>query len=618
MQNQEQIERDQLKFEEDMWERIKATKLLKNQQNIINNDQYHIQSVDQQVEEEKSSQVQQNLEPQNHERLFYQHMNDVITDNQLFGIEAKSEEQKSSFMNFCQHLMSLEDNIHFQYKMMPHALDVLKDLKQKGIKIVACSNSSIPQKRKKVLERFGFVIDEIFDDFVVSGDVSFRKPDPEILKIIFRKYPDVKPFESVVIGDSIGKDIVCGHLAGTRSIQIVYSQSNKAKNYKKIEEGHVPDFTILDLRQISYILDVMNEDANFLNQQNQDYQDTYRQHLKVLPSQNRIKVGLLQDGDGINRIDQFWNIGILQEDMNMGFLPLNLEDPFHLYGKIDVLMQKGQDIIADYHTEQGQAKAKLLQEYIDKHNIVVLDPLENAMILQSRVKFLEFMDQAIRDIQLKHNDNPIVSKLKSIKYVTVQNQENKGEVIAEYHMQAKSIDLQYPIVVKILQASRNPNSHNFYVVNTEEGLLEALNYKGFKNELLIFQQLINHQEQLYKLYVIGDKYDIAIKKSIPQDLVTTGPCYFFQTKMKFEDSSFTRFNKQNRLDSTIMKILANQLVETYGIELIGCDILIEEGTENLYIIDVNYFSSYENLPNINVQQAFKELIIRKYNERKHE
>lgn len=119
--------------------------------------------------------------------------------------------------------MSQESNIHFKYEMMPHALDVMKQLKDLGLKIVACSNSSIPHKRKKVLEQFGFVIDEIFDDFVISGEVGIRKPNPAIIKLILDKYPDIKPYEAFVVGDSIGKDIVCGHEMGTRSIHIVYS-----------------------------------------------------------------------------------------------------------------------------------------------------------------------------------------------------------------------------------------------------------------------------------------------------------------------------------------------------------------------------------------------------------
>ena len=42
--------------------------------------------------------------------------------------------------------------------------------------------------------------------------------------------------------------------------------------------------------------------------------------------------------------------------------------------------------------------------------------------------------------------------------------------------------------------------------------------------------------------------------------------------------------------------------------MIGADILIEEETGNLFIIDVNYFSSYEDLPNVDVPKAFKSLI----------
>lgn len=59
-----------------------------------------------------------------------------------------------------------------------------------------------------------------------------------------------------------------------------------------------------------------------------------------------------------------------------------------------------------------------------------------------------------------------------------------------YKEEAQRIGLRYPVVVKILEASRNPNSHNFYVASNEKGFEEALNYKGFQGNDLVIQELI--------------------------------------------------------------------------------------------------------------------------------
>ena len=39
--------------------------------------------------------------------------------------------------------------------------------------------------------------------------------------------------------------------------------------------------------------------------------------------------------------------------------------------------------------------------------------------------------------------------------------------------------------------------------------------------------------------------------------------------------------------------------------------LIEEKTGNVYLIDINYFSSYKGVANLDVEACFKELIAEK-------
>jgi len=56
--------------------------------------------------------------------------------------------------------------------------------------------------------------------------------------------------------------------------------------------------------------------------------------------------------------------------------------------------------------------------------------------------------------------------------------------------------------------------------------------------------------------------------------------------------------------------LARQLREAFQLSLMGADLLVEEETGHVYIIDVNYFSSYMDLPNLKVEEAFKELIVK--------
>ena len=147
---------------------------------------------------------------------------------------------------------------------MPHAMEVIKQLKDMGIKTAVCSNSNTPLKRIKVLESLGFNIEGLFDAFIVSGDYGVRKPNPDLIQIVKDKFPEIQNHEMFIIGDQIDRDIACGHLAGIRSVFFAYRPYNPAANYKAFALGEHPDFSILDFRQLPYILEIMNHDVKFI------------------------------------------------------------------------------------------------------------------------------------------------------------------------------------------------------------------------------------------------------------------------------------------------------------------------------------------------------------------
>ena len=75
---------------------------------------------------------------------------------------------------------------------------------------------------------------------------------------------DIKCFEIVYVGDSIAKDVLSANQASIRSIHMAYIPADKKSKYEMLEKGIVPDFSILDLRQIPYILEVLKEDIKYI------------------------------------------------------------------------------------------------------------------------------------------------------------------------------------------------------------------------------------------------------------------------------------------------------------------------------------------------------------------
>ena len=87
--------------------------------------------------------------------------------------------------------------------------------------------------------------------------------------------------------------------------------------------------------------------------------------------------------------------------------------------------------------------------------------------------------------------------------------------------------------------------------------------------------------------------------------------------MKFQQESFTKFSKESRISNEILDIITREVgIKKFGVHLFGVDILVEEGTGNVYLIDINYYSSYSGLKNLNVEKSFKDLIIKTYKENK--
>jgi putative hydrolase of the HAD superfamily len=134
-----------------------------------------------------------------------------------------------------------------------------------GLKIAVCSNSNTPLKRIKVIEECsGVKIQELFDAFIVSGDVGVRKPNPEILLKVLQAFPEVKPYEAFLIGDQIDRDIVCAHLCSIRSIYFGLAPYNREANLKALAHGHAPHFSLLDFRQLPAVVRLMGKDAEFI------------------------------------------------------------------------------------------------------------------------------------------------------------------------------------------------------------------------------------------------------------------------------------------------------------------------------------------------------------------
>jgi FMN phosphatase YigB (HAD superfamily) len=110
-------------------------------------------------------------------------------------------------------------------------------------------------------------------------------PDASFLAETLKKYGLTDtPYQAFMVGDQLTKCLASAHACGLRRVYFSNVPQHRTKNCHALAMGTpAPDFSILDFRQLRYLVPLMDADAKAM--------------IAPLPSQKRIKVGLLIDGN---------------------------------------------------------------------------------------------------------------------------------------------------------------------------------------------------------------------------------------------------------------------------------------------------------------------------------
>ena len=76
-------------------------------------------------------------------------------------------------------------------------IEIIKDLKNKNYRIGLLSNNSVTLKQRLIDQN----IIDLFDEIIISAEVGFQKPQPEIFEILFKKL-SVNSNEVIFIDDT--------------------------------------------------------------------------------------------------------------------------------------------------------------------------------------------------------------------------------------------------------------------------------------------------------------------------------------------------------------------------------------------------------------------------------
>jgi putative hydrolase of the HAD superfamily len=101
------------------------------------------------------------------------------------------------------------------YDLMPGAHETLRELRAAGLRLGLISNASDDGNVQRLIDNAG--LREYFEPILVSAVVGLRKPNPRIFELVLESW-GLSPTSVVMVGDTLGADILGAQLAGLRHV----------------------------------------------------------------------------------------------------------------------------------------------------------------------------------------------------------------------------------------------------------------------------------------------------------------------------------------------------------------------------------------------------------------
>lgn len=157
------------------------------------------------------------------------------------------EVNKETLARISEELMFLVETRFYQRAMRPEIPEVLKAIKEMGLKIGIISNVNSRGQVPTNLKEYGII--DYFDPIVLSSGYGRRKPDPSIFHYAARLI-GAPTSQCVYVGDRIVRDIEGARRAGFGlAVQIRHDF-----DHGEIDTGYTPDAVIDDMTELLVIL----------------------------------------------------------------------------------------------------------------------------------------------------------------------------------------------------------------------------------------------------------------------------------------------------------------------------------------------------------------------------
>ena len=278
------------------------------------------------------------------------------------------------------------------------------------------------------------------------------------------------------------------------------------------------------------------------------------------------------------------------------FTALDLTRSLHEQGPFDVLLLKLTDAMARALYE-GDEEARELVERMDAYGresgCVMIDDLQLVRRVLDRRRISELLTSA----------NITVSGYPVRTPPAISVQLPTAEPIA--------LPFTYPVICKPAQSCGSASSHTFYILYNVEQLC-CLAVGGS----YLVQKLLPHSGTMYKVYVLNSQSFVIPKPSIPPHVTAPtqpphGPLTLDSQSMSLTPLIHTPTAAvQMDVDASVsvstgtrdlLQLVSGRLSAVFGLTLFGFDVVVSGDV--LYVVDVNYFPSYNRVDGLSDKLA---------------
>ncbi|WP_125588012.1 YjjG family noncanonical pyrimidine nucleotidase [Companilactobacillus jidongensis] len=124
------------------------------------------------------------------------------------------------------------------------AEQLLQDLKSVGTTLIVGTNGV----KKTQLDRLdGSHLGQYFDDYFISDDIGFTKPDKRFFRPIFKRYPTITNKNTIMVGDNLNSDILGAKRVGLKNIWFNPQRNINSLDFK-------PTYEVQTYQQVENII----------------------------------------------------------------------------------------------------------------------------------------------------------------------------------------------------------------------------------------------------------------------------------------------------------------------------------------------------------------------------